>query len=200
MDAITGLMMSSLAGEGEALARTLRERDPDALDLLIGLYHYRLLRYLLYLTRNRETAEDIFQETWIRVLERGHQYNGKMRFETWLFAIARHLLNDRLRRERPRVSLESLLDPDDVQPSVDFAFSGASLAPALIAQKEEGDRLVVALERLPAACREAIMLRYQEDLSLEEIAAISSAPLSTVKSRIYRGLELLRGSMNRGQP
>ena len=189
--------MSSLEGESEALARTLRDRDPDALDLLIELYHYRLLRYLLYLTRNRETAEDIFQETWIRVLERGHQYNGKTKFETWLFAIARHLLIDRLRRERPRVSLESLLDPDDFHPQVDFARSDAPLAPALIAQKEEGDRLSAALERLPATCREAIMLRYQEDLSLEEIAAISSAPLSTVKSRIYRGLELLRESLNR---
>jgi RNA polymerase sigma-70 factor (ECF subfamily) len=192
--------MSSMEGEGEALARTLRERDPDALDLLIEFYHYRLLRYLLYLTRNRETAEDIFQETWIRVLERGHQYNGRTRFETWLFAIARHLLIDRLRRERPQVSLESLFDPDDVHLRADIACSGVPEAPALIALKEEGDRLVAALERLPAACREAIMLRYQEDLSLEEIAAISSAPLSTVKSRIYRGLELLRGSMNREKP
>lgn len=190
--------MGLLEGEGEALARTLRRRDPEALDRLIESYHYRLFRYLLYLTRNRETAEDIFQETWIRVLERGHQYNGRTKFETWLFTVARNLLIDRLRREKPRVSLEGLLD-DDVRPPVDFAVSDAVPAPVLIARKEEGDRISASLERLPAACREAIMLRFQEDLSLEEIAAISSAPLSTVKSRIYRGLELLRASMKAGK-
>jgi RNA polymerase sigma-70 factor (ECF subfamily) len=195
MDATTGLMMGLLGGEGEALVQTLRDRDPEAFDRLIEFYHYRLFRYLLYLSRNRETAEDIFQETWIRVLERGHQYNGKTKFETWLFTVARNLLIDRLRRERPSVSLEGLLDAADGLPPVDFVSSDAIPAPVLIAHKEEGERLSAALEGLPASCREAILLRFQEDLSLEEIAAVSSAPLSTVKSRIYRGLELLRETM-----
>ena len=91
--------MTTLEGEGGALAQTLRDRDPDALDRLIERYHYRLFRYLQYLARNRETAEDVFQETWIRVLERGHQYNGKTKFETWLFTIARNLLIDRMRQK-----------------------------------------------------------------------------------------------------
>jgi len=190
--------MTTLEGEGEALARTLRERDPEALDRLIERYHYRLLRYLLYLARNRETAEDTFQETWIRVLERGHHYNGKTKFETWLFTVARNLLIDRLRREKPRVSLEDLLERDDFQSQVEFVVSGAPTAPAIVAQREESERLSAALDRLPALCREAIMLRFQEDLSLDEIAAVSSSPLSTVKSRIYRGLELLRESLEGG--
>jgi RNA polymerase sigma-70 factor (ECF subfamily) len=80
--------------EAHAIARGLRQRDPDLLDRLIEQYQYRLFRYLLFLTGNKETTEDLFQETWLRVLERGRQYDGKWEFGTWLFAIARHLAID----------------------------------------------------------------------------------------------------------
>src|SRR5690348_1573492 len=84
--------MNSMERETQALARGLRRRDPDLLDRLIEQYHYRLFRYLLYLTGSREAAEDFFQETWVRVIDRGHQYNSKFKFETWLFTIARNLV------------------------------------------------------------------------------------------------------------
>jgi RNA polymerase sigma-70 factor (ECF subfamily) len=64
------------------------------LDRLIEQYQHRLLRYLVYLAGNRELAEDLFQETWIRVLERGHQSDGKHEFITWLYAVARNLTID----------------------------------------------------------------------------------------------------------
>ena len=76
-----------MAQESTEIARGLRRRDPDLLDRLIEQYQHRLLRYLLYLTGRRELAEDLFQETWIRVLERGHQFNDKYAFSTWLFAV-----------------------------------------------------------------------------------------------------------------
>jgi hypothetical protein len=83
--------------ESLEIARGLKHRDPDLLDRLIERYQYRLLRYLISLVGRRETAEDLFQETWIRVLEKGKQYNGKtkfppvaerMRFPWWLIALA----------------------------------------------------------------------------------------------------------------
>ena len=70
------------------MARGLRRRDPDLLDALIEQYQHRLLRYLMHLTGNRATAEDLFQETWLRVLEKGHLYDGRNRFVTWLMSIA----------------------------------------------------------------------------------------------------------------
>ena len=72
-----------MADENTEIARGLRRRDPDLLDHLIEKYQYRLLRYLLYLTGRREMAEDFFQETWIRALERGSQYDGRHEFSTW---------------------------------------------------------------------------------------------------------------------
>jgi RNA polymerase sigma-70 factor (ECF subfamily) len=80
--------------ENAAIARGLKCQDPELLDHLIELYQHRLLRYLLFLTGKREVAEDLFQETWMRVLLRGTQYNGKARFDTWLFTIARNLVID----------------------------------------------------------------------------------------------------------
>jgi RNA polymerase sigma-70 factor, ECF subfamily len=190
------LFVNSLERETQALARGLRRRDPDLLDHLVEQYHYRLFRYLLCLTGSREAAEDFFQETWVRVIDRGHQYNGKFKFETWLFTIARNLVIDFRRRKEPG-SLDALIGPGERQPMSEPAASD-TLSPAeLAAAHEESDRVAAALACLPAIHREVLLLRFQEDLSLEEIAAVVAAPLSTVKSRLYRGLSELREKLER---
>jgi RNA polymerase sigma-70 factor, ECF subfamily len=104
-----------MESEASVIARGLRRRDPDLLDRLIEQYQHRLLRYLLYLAGNRELAEDLFQETWIRVLERGHLYDGTHEFSTWLYAVARNLTIDYLRKRTP-VSLDGLMEDEDHAP------------------------------------------------------------------------------------
>src|SRR5882762_5678704 len=98
--------------ESQCIARALRRKDSEFIGRIVSQYHYRLLRYLVYLTSSREQAEDLVQETWLRVLERARQYNGRLRFEPWLFSIARNLAIDDLRR-RQRASLNT----SDVQGS-----------------------------------------------------------------------------------
>lgn len=183
--------------EGKALARGLRSRDPDLLDRLMERYHYRLFRYLLALTGNREAAEDLFQETWIRVLEKGHQYNARWRFGTWLFTIARHLAVDHLRR-RHRHGLEALLEPDSAAEPRELEAADTATPFDRVLEGEEAARLGAALGRLPPTYREVLVLRFQEDLELNEIAEIVGSPLSTVKSRLYRGLEALRAWLEGG--
>src|SRR5438445_10264907 len=109
------LFSNLMADDTKSLALGLRRRDPELLDRVIEQYQYRLFRYLLYITGNRERAEDFFQETWIRVLERGHQYDGKSKFEAWLFSIARHLVID-WQRSKKAQSLDSLTDPEQENP------------------------------------------------------------------------------------
>jgi RNA polymerase sigma-70 factor (ECF subfamily) len=193
--AATSLYFSAhLIDDRAALTRGLRRRDPELLDRLIEQYQYRLFRYLLYLTSSPETAEDLFQETWIRVLDRGHQYDGQARFETWLFSIARHLVVDLHRRKRPE-SIDALTS--DPQAGVEFAAGG--LSPLELASQRELEADVQAtLAKLPAVFREVLLLRFQEDLRLEEIAEVAGIPLSTVKSRLYRGLEELRRRLEKG--
>jgi RNA polymerase sigma-70 factor, ECF subfamily len=188
MNAAACYFVNGMESETNAIARGLRRRDPDLLDRLIEQYQHRLLRYLVYLTSNRDLAEDMFQETWIRVLERGHQYDPKYEFSTWLFSIARHLTVDYLRRKKP-ASLDGLLNEEQ-----DASLDLPDLRPSaleLVAQQEQAERISAALGGIAAEYREAIVLRFQEGLALEEIAAVTGAPLGTIKSRLYRGLNAL---------
>jgi RNA polymerase sigma-70 factor (ECF subfamily) len=192
MNAITYCFLNTMESEASAIARGLRRRDPDLLDRLIEQYQHRLLRYLVYLTGNRELAEDLFQETWIRVLERGHQYDGRHEFSTWLYTVTRNLTIDYLRKKRP-VSLDGLMEDED-----HAMLEPADTRPAaweLVEQREQAEGINAALAGIPVEYREAIVLRFQDGLALEEISAVTGAPLGTVKSRLYRGLNLLMGRM-----
>jgi RNA polymerase sigma-70 factor (ECF subfamily) len=181
---------SMTTDDAKFIALGLRRQDPDLLDHLIQQYQYRLFRYLMYLTANRERAEDFFQETWIRVLERGHQYDGKSKFEAWLFSIARHLVIDWQRTKKP-LSLDALTEPDDGAPK-EFVNEHDPSPLQIALTGEQQAAMQTSLSKLSALYREVLLLRFQEELGLAEIAAVLDTPISTVKSRLYRGLEDLR--------
>ncbi len=185
-------LVNRMEREAEGIARGLRRRDPDLLDSLIEQYQHRLLRYLLSLVHDRQTAEDIFQETWIRVLEQGHRYDPRHNFVTWLLTIARNLAIDNMRRKHP----EAL---EDLPPAAEPAVAGPGTFEIAV-QHEQAKHLDGALDRIPSEQREAILLRFQEGMSLDEIAAVTHAPLSTVKSRLYRGLEAMSGLVKEVRP
>src|SRR5215469_8578741 len=154
------LFSAQITDNCQALARGLRRRDPELLDALIEQYQYRLFRYLLYLTASPETAEDLFQETWVRVLERGHQYDGRSKFESWLFAIARHLVVDLYRRKAPG-SWEELKEDE---PGNVLEVPTPEPSPLdLFSQRELQSTLDLLIGRLPAVYREVLVLRFQED-------------------------------------
>jgi len=190
MNATAFYFESSMAQESTEIARGLRRRDPDLLDRLIEQYQHRLLRYLMSLTGRRELAEDLFQETWIRVLERGHQFNGKFAFSTWLFAVAHNLAIDHMRRKQPS-SLDGLMNDNGEEASFDVPATGRASAFDLTLQREQSEHIAAGMQHLPAEYREALVLRFQEGMSLDEIASVARVPLGTVKSRIYRGLSSL---------
>ena len=181
--------------ETAKIARGLRERDMQLVADLVERCQHRLVRYLLYLTGRREYAEDLAQETWVRVLQRGSQYNGRQRFDPWLFAIARNLAIDYLRKKRKAVQTASL--PDDRDEILLVSSSGPSPFEAA-ARSEDAIRLAGQLQILSPLYREALLLRFQEDLSLAEIAQVLGAPVTTVTSRIYRGLAALRSAFEEG--
>ncbi|MGZ4867315.1 MAG: RNA polymerase sigma factor [Candidatus Angelobacter sp.] len=196
MNATAYCSANTMESETSAIARGLRRRDPDLLDRLIEQYQHRLLRYLVYLSGNRELAEDLFQETWIRVLERGHQYDGRHEFSTWLYAVARNLTIDYLRKKSP-VSLDGLMENEEHAP-----FEPADTRPMaweVVQQHEQAERVSAALVSIPAEYRETVVLRFQEGLALDEIAMVTGAPLGTVKSRLYRGLNMLMSRLKGAQ-
>lgn len=196
MNATACYFLNAMESEASAIARGLRRRDPDLLDRLIEQYQHRLLRYLTYLSGNRELAEDLFQETWIRVLERGHQYDGRHEFSTWLYAVARNLTLDYLRKKRP-LSLDGLMEDEEHAPLEPA--DTRPMAWEVMQQQEQAERVNAALVGIPVEYRETVILRFQEGLALDEIATVTGAPLGTVKSRLYRGLNMLMSRLKGAQ-
>jgi RNA polymerase sigma-70 factor (ECF subfamily) len=176
-----------MESETQRIALGLRRRDVAVLETLVEQYQYRLVRYLVSLLGRRDGVDDLVQETWLRVLERGASYDGHSRFEPWLFRVARNLALD-ARRNRPTFSLHSNEEEGLHSPLA----SGEPSPYTLAARTQDAERLAHSLQTLDPVCREALMLRFQEELSLQEISAIVGAPVSTVASRIYRGLATLR--------
>jgi RNA polymerase sigma-70 factor, ECF subfamily len=180
--------------ENLLIAQGLKRHDAELLDRLIVQFQHRLLRYLLFLTGNREMAEDLFQETWMRVLVRGSQYNGAARFDTWLFTIARNLVID-YRRKRTMASLEEMCEANGEDRPLEVP-SDDPTPFDLYQNRENSQRISQALLTLDPLHREVLVLRFHEELSLEEIAQVTRAPLSTFKSRLYRGLAALKPRMS----
>jgi RNA polymerase sigma-70 factor (ECF subfamily) len=181
-----------------AVAQGLKRQDAGLLDELIVKYQRRLMRYLLYLTGNREQAEDLFQDVWMRVMVRGGQFNGQARFETWLFTIARNMVIDH-RRKRTASSLDELFEAgsDEDRPMSFEVADGEPTPFDRVSNFEDREKIATALLDLDTLHREVLVLRFYEELSLEEIAKVTKSHLSTVKSRLYRGMAMVRPRLER---
>jgi RNA polymerase sigma-70 factor (ECF subfamily) len=137
----------------------------------------------------------------MRVLVRGAQFNGQARFDTWLFTIARNLVID-LRRKRTMSSLDELFEgPRDDDRPMSFEIANGDPTPFdRFANLEDRERIAAALLQLDTIHREVLVLRFHEDLSLDEIAKVTHAPLSTVKSRLYRGIAAIKPKLANSGP
>ena len=176
-----------MQSDWQQIALGLRRGDMVVLEALVEQYQYRLVRYLIYLVGRRDGVDDLVQQTWLRVLERGSSYDGRSRFEPWLFRLARNIAVDGMRKRRM-----FSLDAND-EGGVRRARASDEPSPfTLAARTEDAERLARSLQTMEPVYREALVLRFQEDLTLQEISAVVGAPVSTVASRIYRGLATLR--------
>jgi len=175
---------------GDILA--VQKGDPEAFASLLGRYQNRLYRYLLRWVHEPAASEDLFQQTWMRVLRHIGRFDAKRNFDAWLFAVARNIAIDYLRRRRP----SSLEEPvgDDVSLSGILA-TGAPGPLDQVLRSEKIELVRKALESQPPVYREILSLRFEEEMKLEEIAQVLSVPLGTVKTRLARALERLRTAL-----
>jgi RNA polymerase sigma-70 factor, ECF subfamily len=181
----------------EAEVAQLRRGDLNALAALLARYQNRLYRYLLRLVREPATAEDLFQQTWLRVAERIRHYDSRRSFDAWLFAVAHNLAIDHLRRIKP----ESL-DEESSQggTAVERLVSADPPAFDRTLLRERSARLAAAMTELPVIYRDVLTLRFEEEMKLEEIAEVLGSPLSTVKTRLKRSLDQMRRTLETRYP
>ncbi|HWE50944.1 MAG TPA: sigma-70 family RNA polymerase sigma factor [Bryobacteraceae bacterium] len=181
------LQQESTSPADDAIVR-LRRGDVEALAAILPQFQFPLYRFLLRMVEEPALAEDLFQQTWVRVIEKSSSHTG-VRFKSWLFSIARNLAIDQLRRTRS-FSIDA---PDEYggAPVDRMAADGPDPLEEVL-EFERGTILSEALGKLPAILREVLTLRFEEEMSLEQIAEVVDIPLSTVKSRLARALQGLR--------
>ena len=173
----------------------LRRGDPEAITAVLSLYQHRLYRFLSRLAQEPVLADDLFQQTWLRVMQKIGSYDARASFDTWLFSVAHNLAIDQLRQRRNR----SLDEPADDSGAVvgDRLRSGGQDPLQELLESERASILAAGIQELSAMYREVLSLRFEEGMKLEQIAEVCALPLSTVKSRLHRALEGLRSAVER---
>jgi RNA polymerase sigma-70 factor (ECF subfamily) len=189
----------AFSGAQDAIAR-VRRGDPDALTAMILRYQHRLYRYLLRLAREPAAADDLFQQTWLRVMEKIGHYDARRNFESWLFSVAHNLAVDAWRGKRGESRLDDVDASDGRESPGALLRTGDPDALERLLDFERGAVLAACIQELPVIHREVLTLRFEEDMKLEEIAEVAGIPLSTVKSRLRRALEGLRAAMDARSP
>jgi RNA polymerase sigma-70 factor (ECF subfamily) len=173
----------------EELARGVQRGSRRDLASLVERHHGPLLGFLYRMCGgDRALAEDLTQETFLRVLRAIRQYHYPRPFKPWLYAIATNAARDHFKLAEIRHA-DSEADNSSVWDAAADPSTGPE-ASALIG--DEAQQVVVAVSALPMHQREAVILRYYQDLSLAEIADTLGVPVGTVKSRISLGLKRLR--------
>lgn len=179
----------------DELLRRARQRDADALGRLVELYSPRVFGLVYRLTGSRDAAEDLLQETFLRVVRVIGEYEHVGKFEAWLFRIAANLARDRARK-RHRRGESGVHDDASGAASAGPAPAVADEPAQALEQREAGERLAAGLQRLPDADREIILLRHYSELSFREIADLLRVPLGTALARAHRALQRLRRELN----
>jgi RNA polymerase sigma-70 factor (ECF subfamily) len=154
------------------------------LTALVERHHYSLVGFLYRMTGgDRTLAEDLVQETFLRVIHAIQQYQYPRPFKPWLYMIATNIARDTFKRAETRRAADM---PDD-----DHLLSDER-PEELLVEVDEERRVAQALLKLPDHQREVVILRYYQELSLAEIAEALDIPIGTVKSRLSIGLDRLR--------
>jgi RNA polymerase sigma factor (sigma-70 family) len=167
----------------EALMRAVREGDLARLGLLFDRYHVALFDFLNRMTGSRDTAEDLVQDVFLRILKYRATYRDDARFETWVFRIARN------------ARVDYFVKRDPVEPLSDEALERADAAPGpegQLEQEHDSARLQRALMSLREDRRELIVLARYRGMKHEAIAELLGVEIGTVKVRIHRALQELR--------
>jgi len=183
------------------LMERFRSGDRAALEELVNRHHASLVRYFYLQSRSRETAEDLAQEVWVRIVRHRESYRASARFQTYLFHIARNLWIDRYRSQRaapPTVSADAETGEED----------GGSLAAILpghapdpgedAALREDAARVRAEVARLPEHLRDVFELGEVQGLRYVEVGGILGIPVGTVKSRMHAAVLRLRAALAAG--
>jgi RNA polymerase sigma-70 factor (ECF subfamily) len=178
------------------LAKLSRGGDRRAFAELVELYKDKIYHLGYRMLNQKQEAEDVVQETFLRVYTNLERYDENQKFSTWIYRIATNLCIDRLRKRKPSYSIDaemtdgegsdwhSMLASDSVGPDEELILS------------ETQQNIRQAIQTLPDKYKTVVILRYLHDMSLQEISDVLEMPVTTVKTRVHRGREFLRKKLD----
>jgi len=185
----------------ELIDRFVRDGDPSAFDLLVGKHSSRAYQIAYGILNNREDAEEVAQDTFLRIFRALKNFRGDAEFSTWLYRIVINLSRNKLRWNKIRgngmsISIDAPLENSKGDGELTMDLPDERMTPdqeLLYNELKEKNRK--AMDQLPESYREAVTLRNVKGLSYEEIAEILGCKVGTIKSRIARGREEIRSLM-----
>jgi RNA polymerase sigma-70 factor (ECF subfamily) len=175
----------------EELAMQLQQGNEDALETIVFRYHSKIFSYVYRMSKDYHNANDITQEVFIKVCRNIKKYKDEFLFKTWIYVIASNTCKDYLKSAYVQKTVTGLEMPENILDDVDTPEE-------LLLKQSEREKIMEVLNTLPDIHREVIILRFYEELKLEEIAAILNIPLGTVKSRLSNGLHNLKKLLKEG--
>jgi RNA polymerase sigma-70 factor (ECF subfamily) len=180
--------------EDRDIVRRCQEGQTDLMDILIDRHQTALYTLCRKLTGDPSDADDLFQDTWVRVMRSIGQFSGEYPFTTWLFRICVNRYRDKYRkRKRWLKRIKEYPSTEKQDTAMESVASGGPGPDGQVIQREAEQAVRNALARLDDKFRVPILLHYFRDLSISDVARILSLPDGTVKTRLARGREMLRG-------
>ncbi|UCH64396.1 MAG: sigma-70 family RNA polymerase sigma factor [Ignavibacterium sp.] len=173
----------------EQLLKRCRSNDQAAFGSLINLYRKQLFSYLLRLSGNKMLAEDLFQETLIKVWKGLNKYNEQNKFSSWLFSIAHNVAVDSARSKEVRNKHMSSSD--------NYTYQSSSNPHSDFVETETREILMSAVDTLPEKQKEVFLLRLHSGMQFKEIAEITKQPLNTVLGHMHYAVSKIREKVNR---
>lgn len=174
------------------LARLSRNGDRGAFEELVDLYKDKIYQLGYRMLGQRNEAEDIVQETFLRVYTNLDRYDETQKFSTWIYRIATNLCIDKLRKRKPNYSLDAEIPDGDGADWYSMLPSSQETPEEDVVLSETQEHIRKAIGMLPAKYKSVVVLRYLHDMSLQEISEVLKLPVTTVKTRVHRGREFLR--------
>jgi len=183
------------------IARITQERDTSAFETLVNKHYSKAYQVAYSVLSNKEDAEEVTQDAFIRINRALANFRGDSEFSTWLYRIVMNLARNKyrwnkIRGVRSNVSIDEPVENSKGDGDMRIDLPDDELTPSeQLAFDELKDKTTKAMASLPEAYREAVILRNIKELSYEEIAEMLDCKVGTIKSRIARGRELLRAEL-----
>ncbi len=180
----------------EALLSSSLDGNTVAFDLLVDRYYERIYGYLNRFLKDSDMAEDLLQETFLRVWKKRGEFRNIASFSTWIYTIAGNLARSEWRRRKRWRMLR--LGPSDSEDEPEFELADDGAIPDQIVESRlAASELVDEVAKLPERYRQVVILRDIQEMSYEEIAGIVQVPVGTVKSRLNRGRLILQEKLGK---